>query len=54
MFPETSLFEVKDPHHTVVEGCWPTSLDEGRGTAGEELEGAFVGILVESKLKVEF
>jgi len=48
MFPETSLFEVKDPHHTVVEGCWPTSLDEGRGTAGEELEGAFVGILVES------
>ena len=48
MFPETLLFEVKDPHHTVVEGCWPTSLDEGRGTAGEELEGAFVGILVES------
>jgi len=28
-----SSFEGKDPHHTMVEGRWPTSLDEGRGTA---------------------
>jgi hypothetical protein len=33
---------------TTVEGHWPTSLEEGRGTAGGELGGAFVGILVES------
>ena len=34
-----SLFEVEDPHHTVVDGCWPTSLGEGRGTAGEGVCG---------------
>ena len=34
-----SLFEVEDPHHPVVDRCWPTSLDEGRDTAGKELGG---------------
>jgi hypothetical protein len=33
---------------TMVERGRPTSLDEGRGTAGGELGGVFVGILVES------
>jgi hypothetical protein len=33
---------------TIVERGRPTSLDEGRGTAGGELGGVFVGILVES------
>ena len=41
-----SLFEGEGPRHTMVEGRWPTSLDKGRGMAGGELGGGFVGILV--------
>ena len=46
----TSPFEVEDPHHTMVEGCWPTSLTRGEARQVGNSEGGLwaLGILDES------